>query len=76
MDFRRHITSGRLSEMFGDSQLETDKVIRTMGWRRVAEQEYPMLSDRSKQILEAYAKGVNAYISERSKAELSLEYRC
>lgn len=74
MDFRRHITSGRLSEMFGDSQLETDKVIRTMGWRRVAEQEYPMLSDRSKQILEAYAKGVNAYISERSKAELSLEY--
>jgi penicillin amidase len=74
MDFRRHITSGRLSEMFGDSQLETDKVIRTMGWRLVAEQEYEMLSDRSKQILQAYAKGVNAYIDDRSKPELSLEY--
>ncbi len=39
MDVRRHVTAGRLSEMFGDSGLETDKFVRTMGWRRVAEQE-------------------------------------
>jgi penicillin amidase len=74
MDFRRHITAGRLSEMFGDSSLDTDKVIRTMGWRRVAEQEYRMLSDRSRESLQSYAAGVNAYLAERSPAELSLEY--
>lgn len=74
MDFRRHITSGRLSEMFGESQVDTDKVIRTMGWRQVAEQEYEMLSPRSKQILDSYSKGVNAYLADHSSAELSLEY--
>ena len=36
MDMRRHITAGRLSELFGEDALETDKYIRTMGWRRVA----------------------------------------
>ena len=39
MDFRRHMTAGRLSELFGASQVETDTYIRTLGWRRVAEQE-------------------------------------
>ncbi len=39
MDFRRHVTSGRLSELFGASQLATDTFIRTIGWRQVAEQE-------------------------------------
>ena len=28
-----------LSELFGESTVETDMYIRTMGWRRVAEQE-------------------------------------
>ena len=39
MDFRRHITAGRLSEMFGEGQVETDTFLRTLGWRQVAEQE-------------------------------------
>ena len=33
-------TAGRLSEMFGAGQVETDTFLRTLGWRRVAEQEY------------------------------------
>ena len=37
MDFRRHVTAGRLSELFGKRTVETDMYIRTMGWRRVAE---------------------------------------
>ena len=40
MDFWRHIGSCRLSEMFGESQLDTDKFLRTMGWRQIAAQEY------------------------------------
>ena len=44
MDFRRHLTSGTLSEMFGRTGLETDMFVRTLGWRRVAEAELPLLA--------------------------------
>ncbi len=74
MDVRRHITSGRLSEMFGESQVPTDTFLRTLGWRRIAEQEIDLLSERSLRILQAYADGVNAYLDDRRGAELSLEY--
>ena len=74
MDVRRHITAGRLSEMFGESQVPTDSFLRTLGWRRIAEEEVPLLSERSRLILDSYAKGVNAYLADHSGAELSLEY--
>lgn len=74
MDVRRHITAGRLSEMFGASQVATDSFLRTMGWRRVADQEIALLSDTSLQILDAYANGVNAYLADRPAADVSLEY--
>lgn len=74
MDFRRHITAGRLSEMFGKSQIETDKFLRISGWRRVAEQELPLLSADTRRNLEAYAKGVNAYLADHSGATASFEY--
>jgi penicillin amidase len=74
MDVRRHITAGRLSEMFGESQVSTDAFLRTLGWRRIAEEEVPLLSDRSREILDAYSAGVNAYLADHSGDELSLEY--
>ncbi len=74
MDFWRHIGSGRLSEMFGKSQVDTDAFLRTLGWRQLAEQEWQSLDPDSKDILNAYAAGVNAYLAERSGTQLSLEY--
>ncbi len=75
MDLRRHITAGRLSELVGDAGFDTDKVVRTMGWRRVAEEELPMLSPATRQYLQAYADGVNAYIhSKSSPSQMALEY--
>jgi len=75
MDLRRHITAGRLSELVGKSGLETDKVIRTMGWRRVAEAELPMLAPETRRYLSAYAEGVNAYIDRQgSPSRMGLEY--
>jgi penicillin amidase len=69
------VTSGRLSELFGDSTLETDKVVRTLGWRRVAEQELAMLRPETRRYLEAYAAGVNAWLSQhRNTSTQSLEY--
>ena len=74
MDVRRHITAGRLSELFGEDTLETDQVVRTLGWRRVAEEELDLLSPEAIGYLEAFSAGVNAYVEDRSPSELSLEY--
>jgi penicillin G amidase len=53
MDFRRHVTAGRLSELVGvdTDALKADKVVRTLGWRRVAEQELPLLSPETQRYL-------------------------
>jgi penicillin amidase len=74
MDFRRHVTSGRLSELFGSGQIATDRFVRTLGWRAVAEQEVAALDAVSLSYYEAYARGVNAYLASRGGADLSLEY--
>jgi len=74
MDFWRHIGSGRLSEMFGKSQLSTDSFLRTLGWRQIAEKEFAALDPESRAILTDYADGVNAYLKDHSGTQLSLEY--
>jgi penicillin amidase len=76
MDYRRHVTAGRLAELVGDvpAAIEADSVIRTMGWRQVAEQEWNLISPETKSYLQAYAQGVNAYIADRSAEDLGLEY--
>ncbi|GHH80169.1 penicillin amidase [Streptomyces sulfonofaciens] len=75
MDVRRHTTSGRLSEMFGKSQIKTDEYLRTLGWYRVAQQEYDSkLSPDTKKYLQAYSRGVNAYLAGRDAADISVEY--
>ncbi|MGW8374504.1 penicillin acylase family protein [Streptomyces sp. ODS28] len=74
MDVRRHMTSGRLSEMFGEGQVETDAFLRTLGWRRVAEQEYKQLSPETKKNLQSFSAGVNAYLKEHKGSSASVEY--
>ncbi|MGW6704966.1 penicillin acylase family protein [Streptomyces sp. NPDC054956] len=75
MDVRRHMTSGRLSEMFGAGQVETDAFLRTLGWRQVAQEEYDKkLSPETKKYLQAYADGVNAYLKGKSGKDLSVEH--
>jgi penicillin G amidase len=74
MDVRRHVTAGRTAELFGEAGVETDEFVRTMGWRRVAEQELALLEPDTRAALEAYSEGVNAYLDDRSPSELALEY--
>lgn len=40
MDVHRHTTAGRLSELFGRDQVDTDKFLRTLSWREVANDPY------------------------------------
>lgn len=74
MDFWRHIGMGRLSDMFGSSQADTDKFLRTLQWEDLAKQELATLQPESIDILNAYAEGVNAYIGGKDSADLSVEF--
>lgn len=76
MDYRRHVTAGRVSELVGENEnaLAADRVIRTLGWRRVAEQEWDLLSEETRALFEAYADGVNAYLENREASQLGVEY--
>ncbi|MDT0379434.1 penicillin acylase family protein [Streptomyces sp. DSM 42041] len=74
MDVRRHTTSGRLSELFGESQVRTDAFLRTLGWREVAEREFEKLDPDTRAYLKAYADGVNAYLADNKGSELSVEH--
>ena len=76
MDWRRHVTAGRLSELVGANEdaLLADTVIRTLGWRQVAQTEVAQADPSTRAYLTAYAEGVNAYLAARSPSQLSLQY--
>jgi penicillin G amidase len=74
MDFWRHIGSGRLAELFGASQVETDMFLRSLGFAALAEEEWQRMEPTSWEVLQAYTDGVNAYLEGRSGASVSLEY--
>ena len=76
MELWRHLGSGRVEELTGknDDAIEADLLIRTMGWRQLAEQEFELLDPETKTHLLNFADGVNAYISSRNSGDLALEY--
>jgi len=74
MEFWRRVSSGRLSELFGKASVDTDRFVRTVGWRRAAEASWRVLDPGTQAEMQAYADGVNAYISGRSPSQLGLEF--
>lgn len=74
MDMVRHATQGRLSELFKRDMFETDIFLRALGMqeksRMVLEKEDPEILAT----LQAYADGVNAWITECGK-KLPPEFR-
>ena len=78
MESMRRLGSGRLAELFGtrfgDWTLRLDRLTRTLGFHRRAQESYALLSPEAKRALEAYAKGVNAYIATRAEA-LPIEFQ-
>ncbi|MGF1562541.1 MAG: penicillin acylase family protein [Geminicoccaceae bacterium] len=64
MDFHRRLGAGRLSEVMGEGTLDIDRYMRLLGFYRLAEQAYGALDQPTRDLLEAYAKGVNAGIDD------------
>ena len=68
MDLLRRRASGRLSEIVGDIAIGTDKRQRVIGFHRVTQAIVANLSNEQREILAAYADGVNAYIRQMDTA--------
>ena len=66
MEAMRRTGAGRLAEVVGPVALPSDRWMRTLGIYRLAEQQYPRLSARTRGLLDAYARGVNAWLTERT----------
>lgn len=64
MEKQRRLVSGTLSEIFGEKALNLDKFSLSVGYRKVAQQtwESDQLKDHQKQVLQAYADGVNDFL--------------
>ena len=62
MDGLRRAAAGDLSAIIGPATLETDRESRRLRMRRIAEQVYTTMPESDKAAMEAYARGVNAYI--------------
>ena len=60
MDFYRRVAAGRLSEIAGPEGLPPDRLMRTLGLRRVALREEQQLDPEFRAALERYCSGVNA----------------
>ena len=73
MEVWRRISAGRLSEVFGAGSLDDDRFIRTLGWRQAAERDLPALSAAVRDILDAYAAGVNAWL-DTHRGDLGLAF--
>lgn len=66
MELNRRIPAGRMAEILGPKALDADRFLRSLGVRRNAEAILTKLSLETRAALDAYAKGVNAYLANRT----------
>ncbi|MBV9785570.1 MAG: penicillin acylase family protein [Acidisphaera sp.] len=67
LDLMRRAASGTLSEIAGPATLPMDRYMRTLGLRRRAAADFPGLPAPTRALLEAYSRGVNAWIAARGR---------
>lgn len=67
MEMSRRISAGRLSELFGPASLDTDRFLRTLGIHRVARATLGNLDAETRDLFDAYAAGVNAFLAGNNK---------
>jgi len=74
MDVLRRFGGGELSEILGEDLLKVDREQKVLGLRAAATKALETASPRDRSFFEAYARGVNAYISSRVH-NLPIEFR-
>ena len=65
---------GRLSEVLGPPTVNVDRFLRTLGTGRAARSAWASLPDGTRNDINAYVAGVNAFISTHHGGQLPLEF--
>ncbi|HYJ79733.1 MAG TPA: penicillin acylase family protein [Longimicrobiaceae bacterium] len=65
MELFRRVADGRMAEVLGGGLVDTDKFLRTVGMGRAAAENERALDPGQRALLQAYADGVNAWITSR-----------
>ncbi len=73
MELNRRIAQGRLSELFGEIALDTDRTCRTFGFNRLGAMDWQNASQEIKEAILAYVEGVNFFLQDHS-SKLPLEF--
>ena len=73
MEVWRHVSAGRLAELFGPDQVKTDRFIRVLGWRTAAQADLDAASPQVRDALTAYTQGVNDWLNGH-RGNLGLAY--
>ena len=74
MDVMRRYGAGELSEILGEDRLKIDREQRILGLRAAARKSLQLAGPRDRAFLDAYARGVNAYIGTLGN-RLPIEFR-
>src|ERR1051326_3733195 len=74
MDGMRRYAAGELAEVIGPCQVEHDRQQRILGLRMAARKTIEISTPEDRARLEAYARGVNAFI-DSSRDHLPVEFR-
>jgi penicillin amidase len=74
MDLLRHVTTGRLSEIFGEDLLEADILMRSLRIQEKSEGIYEQTPPELKTLFEAYSNGINQFM-ENNKSKLPPEFK-
>ena len=67
MEITRRAAEGRLSEVLGSATVGTDRYLRSLDIARASDASLAMMSPESRALLDAYVRGVNAWISDRTR---------
>lgn len=74
MDLLRRNVRGELAEVLGPAVLSQDQRHRTLGFARIIDATAASMPPRMRAVLEAYARGVNAFIESRNNQNLPPEF--
>ena len=77
MEFQTHAAAGRVSEIVGDRAVELDRFNRHLGMVYGAEQTLKGMQNdpTTREALDAYTAGVNAWIKQLTPAHYPIEYK-
>lgn len=74
MDYLRRLGSGRLAEILGPGQLDSDRLHRALSIRSVAEEVVRAYTPEARERVEAFCRGINLSLTQQLESGLPFEF--